>query len=584
MDHPIPARSTARMARKFKTNLSEKTTVISASPESSVVIEALELVTPEREFIKSISIEGRFGSDWKPLAENEVIFRQSAGAERLRAPIPAGSWEEFRITVNDGHSRPIPFTAIRIVTATAVKKPETQARSVTLGKREEINRETTLTLDLGAANLDIAELHLEISDAVFSRQCVLSYQVPSPDGGIRIEDLATSTIYRVRGEQDVSAEDLVIPIHRRVPSRYVIATFRNGDSPPLTVSGATFRSYPTILTFHAGESGTWRLMTGQPRGKMPEYDLQPLRGAMTNVGGAPITAGELVENLDYRAPLPLPGVETVGTSIDLTKWSRRRKVDAPASGVVRIELDALALAASRTDLGDIRLVQDGRQIAYLVRPGTVLRELKPSGVVMKNDPERPTVSRWEITMPMEGLPAVNLGARSSAGLFVRKFLATIHGKDSLGNSWSNELATAEWTKSGSNEEPLVLSLRGSRLPKTIFLETDHGDNPPIPVEDLVVRYAAPSIAAKLDGNAPYFLYYGNPDANPPQYDLRLVSKELMTTDQQSGTLGTEELLKALPEKPGAMDAGSPWLWVALAGVVIALLVIVARLLPSAPEA
>ena len=65
----------------------------------------------------------------------------------------------------------------------------------------------------------------------------------------------------------------------------------------------------------------------------------------------------------------------------------------------------------------------------------------------------------------------------------------------------------------------------------------------------------------------------------PRHDLRLVWDELMAADQQATTLGSEELLRPGIEKPGAMDAGSPWLWLALAGVVVVLLVVVAKLLP-----
>jgi hypothetical protein len=112
-----------------------------------------------------------------------------------------------------------------------------------------------------------------------------------------------------------------------------------------------------------------------------------------------------------------------------------------------------------------------------------------------------------------------------------------------------------------------------------MLETDHRDNPPIPVDDVVVRFAAPSLAAKVPDSAVLYLYYGNPKAAPPQYDLRLVRNELLAADQQPVTLGEEEMLRPAARGNRGVDAGSPWLWLALGGVVVVLLVIVARLLP-----
>jgi hypothetical protein len=61
--------------------------------------------------------------------------------------------------------------------------------------------------------------------------------------------------------------------------------------------------------------------------------------------------------------------------------------------------------------------------------------------------------------------------------------------------------------------------------------------------------------------------------------LRLVRDELLAAPPEPASLGEEEILKPDPGDGPAMDAGSPWLWLALGGVVVALLTIVAKLLP-----
>ena len=100
------------------------------------------------------------------------------------------------------------------------------------------------------------------------------------------------------------------------------------------------------------------------------------------------------------------------------------------------------------------------------------------------------------------------------------------------------------------------------------------------MENIRLLYAAPLLVAKLISAAPLFLYYGNPQATAPIYDLRLVRNELLAADRQATTLAAEEVLKPEAAKPWANTAGSPWLWAALALVVVALLAIVARLLPK----
>lgn len=577
-DDPVRSADTFREAGDFQVSLAGRTTLIEVSVNPADKIQAVELISPAREFLKAVNIEGRISEgDWQILVSSAVVFRQPEGQSRLRVPLPSGAWERLRFSVDDERSKPIPFTGVRIVTG--AEKQVVSELPVTIFSREELPGETRLTLDLGGRNLDLAEIHFIIPTALFSRPCSVGFPTPAADGGTRIEMLGGATLYRVTSG-DLSTEELAIPINQRIPSRYVIATIRNGDSPPLEVTGANITYLPTILVFSAPEAGSWQVITGAVAEKTPRYDLSALREAMANAGGERIMPDPLRKLSNYEPVPSLPGVETIGTAIDLRNWSRRRSVIFASSGVIKIELDAKVLATCRGDLGDIRLVQEGRQIPYVVRPGKVRREIKPLAFVMKNDPKRPTFSRWEISMPVEGLPAVNFGARSTGRLFARTFLASTEREDPLGNHWIEELGKTDWTKTGDQDSPLVLNFHGSRLPKTFFIETDHGDNPPIPVDDVVIRFDAPSIAAKLASEGPLYLCYGNPEATFPRYDLRLVWDELMAVDQQTTALADEELLRPETRKPEtAMGAGSPWLWLALAGVVVVLLVIVAKLMP-----
>jgi hypothetical protein len=580
IEQPVRRTVVMKDATGFKVVLSGRSTVIEADVGAAGAIEAVELVSPAREFLKSVTLEGRqSGGEWRTLAANEVIFRQAGGAERLVVPVAVGVWEGLRCTVDDERAGPVPFTGVRVKAVGEL--PATRELKVLLRPGESQPGENQLWLDLGSRNLHVAELRFEVADGVFSRSCNLAIARETPDGKTRLEPIGGEVLYRVAGDRGSSAESLVIPLHRRIAERSLVAGFRNGDSPPLSVTGAWMRYYPTVVVFHAGEAGEWRLLTGNRAASAPDYDLDRLRPALAAAGGQVPVLGPLAAKADYQVPPVLPGVEPAGAAIGLEQWARRRPVELATGGVIRIELDALALASGRTDLGDLRLVQNGRQIPYLVKPERVMREVKPGMVLLPADPKRPTVSRWEIRLPVADVPFVELTARSPAAIFSRRMLALVERSDDLGNSWIETVGEAHWAKSGGVDSPLVIHLGGARLPRTMILETDHGDNPAIPLEDVVLRYAAPSIAAKITGTDPLFLYYGNPKANTPQYDLRLVRGELMAADQQLSVLGGEEILKPHARDSRGIDAGSPWLWLALGGVVVALLVIVAKLLPKA---
>ena len=224
-------------------------------------------------------------------------------------------------------------------------------------------------------------------------------------------------------------------------------------------------------------------------------------------------------------------------------------------------------------------MRNGCQIPYLIKPGTVLRDLKPSLVPIDNDPQRLTVGRWELTLPMAGLPVANLVVHSSARLFARRLIVSIRHQNDRGNAWNEEVAAADWAKSGADDAPLLLSVGGRRMPRSFVVATDHGDNPPIPLDEISVSYAAPSIIAKITDGSALFLYYDNPKAPAPRYDVQLVSSELPAPGQAPSPLAAEEILLPAPHQRPPLETGPPWLWVALSGVVAALLVIVAKLLP-----
>jgi hypothetical protein len=588
----IPQSSAPRetKAADFKATLvepapaQEAATVLEMSTGTGEPLEALALESPAREFIKSVTIEAtRDGRAWQSLATGEVVFRQADGAERLRIPLPPGVWQRLRCTLSDIRSKPVAFTGV-ILRLAESKKPATAEHPVTLKPAEETPGATRITLDLGAANLHLAELKLDISDPVFSRHYSMGYLTHIADAPAALMPLTKGTLYRVFGEQGSSTEQLVIPVHQRIPSRQLVVTLQNGDSPPLTLTGTSARRYPTTLAFHAAQPGTWQLLTGNAKAALPRYDLAPLRGELTKAGGRPLGPGPLQAKADFKAAPALPGVEPGGACIDLSKWTFRRAVQAPASGVIRIELDPPALANSNADLSDLRLVQDGRQIPYLLEGNHPMRTIH-AAIDESPDPKRPGVSRWQITLPLANLPVYDLLAHSPSPLFTRTFVATAERKDELGNAWTQTLGAATWTKAATpdgSSSSFALGFGGARLPATFWLETNNGDNPPIKVQDIRLAYAAPLLAAKLVSAAPLFLYYGNPQAAAPSYDLRLVRDELLAADKQAATLAGEEILKPERVKSWAVTPGSPWLWAALALVVVVLLVVVARMLPK-PE-
>jgi hypothetical protein len=353
------------------------------------------------------------------------------------------------------------------------------------------------------------------------------------------------------------------------------------------VTAASARRFPTTLLFHATRPGAWTLLTGNPQATAPSYDLGPLSATLAAAESQHLTPGAIRARADFQKPQALPGLDPAGAEIDLGPWSRRCAVHIPAIGVVRIELKPTTLAAANADLSDLRLIQEGRQIPYLIEATTALRTIDCTVAALPADPQRPNVSRWRMEQPINHLRATTLVATSPTPLFTRTLTARSRETHPMTNFPTGFSGQANWTKTAdgsADANQLRLELRGTPIPTTLDLETTNGDNPPIDIDKVWIEFTAPMIAAKIVSNAPLFLYYGNPGATAPAYDLRLVRAELLAADKHLATLGGEEILKPTAASPWATTAGSPWLWAVLALVVGVLLVIVAKLLPKNPAA
>ncbi|CAN5746678.1 hypothetical protein BH11VER1_BH11VER1_28850 [soil metagenome] len=570
--------------RTFKSNFIESDggTVVEVETGSAEPIEALTLDSPAANFIKAARLEGsNDGVQWNELAKNEVLFRQPNGANRLRIPFISASYNKLRITFNDSRSQPVPFTAARVEFTR--QKQALVSHGVSITRTDEKSHETVLTVNLGAANLHLAHLRLAVSDPVFSRRVSVSYTRDN-NGKSQSVPVSSAVIYRVTTNDGLSTAWLDVPIHQQVPTSEITVTIDNGDSPPLKFSGLEATRQPVTAIFVALENGPWKLLTGNASVNGPRYDLTSLDQQLRQGNATRVTAGELSLNPNFKATAALPNVTPQGAEIDLAKWQYRKPIAVKEAGVIRVEFDTEVLAHSQSSFGDVRLIQDGRQIPWQLDPTNATKTLQPA-VVKETDPKRPTVSIWRITMPIDSLPALRLTCTSPTELFERRISAWSKRKDSMGNEYKSSLGSAQWVhqKSGARQS-LSFEFPSARVPETFFLETDNGDNPSIYIEDVKVEYAVVTLAAKLTESAPVFLYYGNDRVAMPSYDLRLVRNELLSATKQSADLGLEEKLLADRKRDtGDVSAGSPWLWVALAAVIGALLWVVAKMLPKTEE-
>lgn len=563
----------------FDMRLVDRTTELTFTTNTDEPLKAIELDAAAPRFLKAARIESSSdGATWQTLVANTVIFREPGYGEHLRIKLPSQRCARLRVIIDDQSSPPIAFS--RAVLDANMPLPSESPLRATITKREELKNATRLTLALEGKNAFVASLKIGITDSLFSRN--VSVFASGDDGLDAANDgIATGTLFRLAADGKTSA-DLIVPVHRRVFTDKLIVDIDNGDSPPMKIDGIEATQHlPVTVLFHATEAGQWRLICGNALAAAPRYDIESISTKLSADDANRVEAGPLTTNPSYRKPSPLPDVSVNGVDATLADCRFRRPVNISTAGVIAIPLDAIVLSHAQTSLQDLRLVQDGRQIPFIVEfeRGGWKSFVEPV-VTATPDSKRPGASIWTLKMPVEALPASRLTCIVNTNLFERHVMAWGRTTDSFGNEKRTCLGSATWTRlPGGSSDEFELAVGSLRLPKSFTLETDNGDNPPIEITRMRAYHSTVNLLTKVTSADGAFLYYGNDHIGAPQYDLRLIKTELAAAPRETATLGAEEELKpGPPERPS--NSGSPWLWVALAAVVATLLWVVARMLPK----
>lgn len=580
IEHPTPSSKVVRNAKSFQTSLNAQNTVLTLETGLTQALDSVTLDTPAAVFIKSVSIEGsRDGQRWQSIAQGKPIFRQASGASLLDVEIPPATWSWLRVTIDDQRSQPIPFTGAHVHTASGESAPSEEI-ALTISDRHESPGETRLTLKLPAANLNLSELQIDTPESLFTRQVTLAVPQISEDA-IREQTIGSGVIYRLTMEGKPATANLSIPLESQVRSRGLLMLIRNFDSPPLPIQAVHAQRRPVYLVFLAKQSGAHYLLTGSAHCAAPRYDLAAFGANLKSLAVLPVKVSAIANNSAYHAPEVLPQVQGEGTTLDVSAWAYRKPVKLARAGAQELELDTDILSHALPGFADVRLMRDGKQVSYILERTSISRGIAPS-ITATNDAKDPRISRWILKLPHPGLPLTRIVCEGGTAVFQRDMFLYEELTSDMGEKYRHILSQETWTQTPDRStKEFALPLQTAPQSDTLFLETQNGDNPAIALNKFTAFYPATRILFKANPNDALFLYYGNPEANAPHYDLSLVASELLAADKATAELGAQEQLKkssARENRPSGK--GGVVFWAILALVVVVLLVIISRLLPK----
>lgn len=574
---PTPLR---QPARAFTATLTPDSTVLLLETGLSVPLEGVELATPAADLIKAVTVEGSADRNtWERLVEGAPVFRQTGGLARLRVALPPAAFGWLRLTVDDRRSAPVPFTGVTLEARPAADQTETVPAIV--AERLESPGETRLRLTLPAAHLPVAAIELEVSDPVYSRSLRLS-ALHVIEGAVRETPLSRGTVYRLAFEAVGAVSNQVLRVEQPVPTRDVILTIDNLDSPPLAVTAVRVQWRPVHLVFRAPEAGMYRLLSGNPLCGAPRYDVAALGASLRALPLASILPIAVRTNAAYRAPPTLPTVADTAAPLDTAGWKYRRAILLSQTGVQQLELDLAVLSHAQVGLADLRLLRQTNQVPYVLETGFAHRSLVPAAQAVP-DPKRPQVSRWRITLPHVRLPLVRLTCASATPLFERTLTLSEERADDRGDRHRVVLGSGLWRQTPERAaRPLTLEFSTPPETDTLWLETHNGDNPPLQLDRFEAVYLTSRLFFKSDDPEDLWLYYGHSASRAARYDLSLAADQLLAAEKAVATLGPEQRLHGLTwqEQFGRGRRGGPLIWGVLIGVVVALLLVVKRLVPG----
>ncbi len=567
--------------RQFHADLTTDATVLTIETGTTEPLLTVTVATPGTAFVKPVRIErSDDGRAWEPVADGVPVFRQN-GAAGLTLDLGQRPAAFLRLTVDDRRSPPVPFTGAVLLAGAAAEAP-VEPVAVNITARDELPGETVLTLDLGAAHLPLASLTFVADDPWFTRNLTVAARELRDDTVVE-RPLTNGTIYRIAVDGLTPAARLVVPTGPGPMPRELIVHIDNGDSPPLAVTTVRGARHPIWLVFNAAAPGTFTLLLGQTHAAAPRYDLPAPAIAYTAIPLTPAALSPPAANPGYHPPEALANLALDGAPFEPKGWLWRKPVVLTSPGAQQLELDLDVLAQARSDLADLRLLVEGRQIPYLVEHTTLARPV-PLVPVPANDPTSPRLSRWQLKLPRAGLPLTHLTLTSPTLLFQRHVRLYEIRSDDRGAAFEVTLAAADWQHTpGQPGAALRFTLSDRPQTDALWLQTDNGDNPPLVLAGAQAWNPVVRLLFKAAPDRTPALYYGETETAAPRYDLSLVANQLFNAEKSAARLGPAEALGPTAWSGGfSTSLGGPFFWCALVLVVALLLWTVARLLPKPP--
>lgn len=548
----------------------------------------LVLITPAPRFVRRFEVrEG--GSDKGPIFAEGSIFRlPSPLRERTRIPLPEDVRGVIHITLepedeDSAYLEPelVFETALPVSSSPSVRVPLLETARVRLGGK------TVISLERPRGIVPSA-LRVETPADTFYRPI----EVWDEGAGHGLDRLGRGVVFRVQAKP--SAESIEVPVDRARGSSLRVE-IEDADSPPLAgLSLVAVVTQPSLLFARPRAGSELVLRFGGGRAHRPRYDLEGLRdaldrGARGNLGNRwPRRAGEArlgeIRPNPVFDPAPALGFAMrPGPAVEAGEYSHRMSLRAPASaeGALRLRLSPEVLAAARSDLGDLRVVDGtGRQWPFLLEEGAAREEIQLKIEGPRRDGGK---SRYELVPPASPVAMDSIVLDIKADYLDRTYQIVAE----MGNGRSEVVGGGMLSRRPGSQGSWLEVLFPKTRAGSFALIVDDGDDAPIDLKAAKSTIMVPDLFLAAPAGD-YTLLVGQPAAPAARYELGRARDLVLSVSAEPMEAGPLQKNPAFSPPPAESKTEQYALWAVLAIAAIALSALTLRLArregaPDAPE-
>ena len=532
-------------------------------------------------FLKRFALEGSGDrSRWVVLEQEGTLFDLPEEAlSNTEVWFPPGSYRYLRVTWDDTSSGKIlqpPSASARLSEPQAAGPPAKVALGFSRrGSEPGVSRFKVL---LPCGRCPIVALELDVAPGHLLRRAS-ACEARLEGEEVAPVRLGSSTLRRAVRE-GISAEDLVLPISFPVEPDIELVV-EDGDNPPLDLKGVKGIYAPLPWIYFESADGEPLVAKYGSDLAAPRYDIEAMRRYVGDSAVAAAVWGDRKDLVPQQGAVPVASpLPTLGAPVDASKFSFSRKISEGQPGLAVLPLDAAVLAHSR-NLTDIRIVDfSGRQVPYLLEkrdePLVLTVPVSPAKPRKEKGQEQEKgISRYEIDLPYDTLPAFNLVLQTDARVFERVVKLTIDRPpaDQRSEPFVQTVAEQVWRHMDQEKpaSPLTIEVPPPGVSK-LNLIVDEGDNSPLPVNGAKILLPSYRLRFFGSGVSQPALYYGQDGLQPPRYDISLLAHKLMGERANELSAGPEEKPKGQAAQ-GASSKKIFWSAIIAAAAILIFMVI-----------